>query len=74
MRLLNQRVAWVEGILLEPQHFQQLERYVEHTIHARARRLVPNGWGLVCLAIDELVDDGPYTLAHSPLFVYSPDG
>jgi type VI secretion system protein ImpJ len=31
----NSRVIWSEGLFLQPQHFQQQERYFDHEIHVR---------------------------------------
>ncbi|EIM18770.1 type VI secretion system baseplate subunit TssK [Pseudomonas chlororaphis] len=61
--LPKQRVAWVEGMLMEPQHFQQQERFFEHLIDTRARSLRPFGWGFVALEIDRgLLEQGKFAL------------
>lgn len=61
--LPKQRVAWVEGMLMEPQHFQQQERFFEHLIDTRTRSLRPFGWGFVALEIDRgLLEQGKYAL------------
>jgi len=41
----HSRVIWSEGLFLQPQHFQQQERYVERFVETRCRPLVPHGWG-----------------------------
>ena len=41
----NSRVIWSEGLFLQPQHFQQQERYVERFVETRCRSLVPHAWG-----------------------------
>jgi type VI secretion system protein ImpJ len=41
----NNRVIWSEGLFLQPQHFQQQERYFERYVEARCHALVPNSWG-----------------------------
>ena len=41
----HSRVIWSEGLFLQPQHFQQQERYVERFVETRCRSLVPHGWG-----------------------------
>ena len=46
------KVLWSEGMLLEPQHFQQHERYRDHFIHTRITALSPCGWGFVSLELD----------------------
>src|SRR3954462_8704437 len=39
------RVIWSDGLFLQPQHFQQQERYFEHYVEARCRDLVAHSWG-----------------------------
>ena len=41
----HNRVIWSEGLFLQPQHFQQQERYFERYVETRCRSLVPHGWG-----------------------------
>jgi type VI secretion system protein ImpJ len=41
----HNRVIWSEGLFLQPQHFQQQERYVERYVETRCRSLVPHAWG-----------------------------
>ena len=48
----TQKVAWTEGTLLAPQHLQQSERYLEHTIRRRLRALRALDWGLLHLKVD----------------------
>lgn len=47
------KVVWSEGMFLQQQHFQQQERYLERSVDARARALVPYGWGFLQLSLDE---------------------
>ncbi|KOF52627.1 type VI secretion protein [Achromobacter sp. DMS1] len=47
----NNKVVWSEGMFLRPQHFQQFERYLEHT--ARLRAPQSHFWGFYELAFDE---------------------
>jgi type VI secretion system protein ImpJ len=42
---VNSRVIWSEGLFLQPQHFQQQERYFERYVEARCHSLVPHSWG-----------------------------
>ena len=58
------KVAWSEGVLLTPHHLQQLDRYHEHRLQARVGPVVPYGWGVVNMAIDEddLTERGGFTL------------
>lgn len=48
----TQRVAWGEGTLLAPQHFQQAERYLEQSVRRRLRALRALDWGLLHLVLD----------------------
>jgi type VI secretion system protein ImpJ len=41
----HNRVIWSEGLFLQPQHFQQQERYFEHYVETRCRELIPHSWG-----------------------------
>jgi type VI secretion system protein ImpJ len=49
----DNRVIWSEGTFLQPQHFQQHDRYVEGYVELRARSLRPYPWGFAELALDE---------------------
>lgn len=46
------KVAWREGLFMQPQHFQQHDRYVEKLIENRLRVATPYPWGVVELALD----------------------
>jgi type VI secretion system protein ImpJ len=48
----KQRVVWVEGMLMEPQHFQQQERFFEHLLTQRIASVSPYAWGFFTLEID----------------------
>lgn len=50
----QQRVIWSEGLFLQPQHFQQHDRFIEAMVRAQARALVPWCWGFAGLQLDEL--------------------
>lgn len=64
--LPKQRVAWVEGMLMEPQHFQQQERYLEHLTEMRARSLSALAWGFHTLGINQgLLDQGKIALNYA---------
>jgi type VI secretion system protein ImpJ len=41
----HNRVVWSEGLFLQPQHFQQQDRYFERYIETRCQPLVPYSWG-----------------------------
>ena len=47
------KVIWSEGMFLQPQHFQQHDRYLEKLIEARVAPATPYGWGFVRLALDD---------------------
>lgn len=47
------KVVWSEGMFLQPQHFQQHDRYLESTINGRSAGLVLFDWGFIKIKIDE---------------------
>jgi type VI secretion system protein ImpJ len=49
----SSRVLWSEGTFLQPQHFQQHDRYFEAFVESRTRPLFEYGWGFAELALDE---------------------
>ncbi|TFW20081.1 type VI secretion system baseplate subunit TssK [Duganella callida] len=49
----NSKVIWSEGMLLQPQHLQQHDRYLQTQMDARAGVLRPYAWGFSRLAIDQ---------------------
>jgi predicted component of type VI protein secretion system len=49
----NSKVVWSEGMLLQPQHLQQHDRYLQAQLEARVRDLQPYGWGHARLQIDQ---------------------
>jgi type VI secretion system protein ImpJ len=49
---LTDKVAWAEGVLLLPQHFQQLDRYHESLVGARIEALDPTSWGALRVELD----------------------
>jgi type VI secretion system protein ImpJ len=48
----HNRVIWSEGLFLQPQHFQQQDRYFEHYIETRCRALIPHSWGFAELELE----------------------
>jgi type VI secretion system protein ImpJ len=46
------KVAWAEGLFLRPHHLQQNDRYLEHLVESRVRRITPYPWGFSHLEID----------------------
>jgi type VI secretion system protein ImpJ len=47
------KVAWSEGVLLRPQHFQQLDRYHEALVAARLDAIDALNWGALHIELDE---------------------
>ena len=51
---ISEKVAWSEGVLLRPQHFQQLDRYHESLLSARLNAIDALNWGVLHVELDEL--------------------
>ncbi|SEN08296.1 type VI secretion system protein ImpJ [Duganella sp. CF517] len=49
----NSKVVWSEGMLLQPQHLQQHDRYLHTHLEARVGALRPYAWGVAALEIDQ---------------------
>ena len=47
------KVVWSEGMLLQPQHLQQHDRYWQSQLESRVAALRPYSWGFAELKIDE---------------------
>jgi type VI secretion system protein ImpJ len=47
------RVIWSQGMFLQPHHFQQEARFVEHQIDRRVRAAQPFAWGFDEIVLDE---------------------
>lgn len=47
------KVVWSEGMLLQPQHLQQHDRYWQSQLEARVAALRPYSWGFSSFRIDE---------------------
>jgi type VI secretion system protein ImpJ len=48
----NNKVVWSEGLFLQPQHFQQQDRYFERYVETRCQSLVPHSWGFTEIEIE----------------------
>lgn len=48
----NNKIIWSEGMFLQPQHFQQHDRYLERIIEHRAGSIAAYGWGFQNLTLD----------------------
>jgi type VI secretion system protein ImpJ len=46
------KVIWTEGLFLQPQHFQQQDRYFERYVETRCQALAPHSWGFTELEIE----------------------
>lgn len=69
----HQRTIWSEGLFLEPQHFQQHDRFIEHLVRSHGRATQAWGWGWVACTLDE-VALGLGKVAISSAFGVLPDG
>lgn len=52
---LPDAIAWHEGMLLAPQHFQQLTRRQEALLHFHAMTMAPHHWGVRVLNVDRVL-------------------
>jgi len=50
---LESKVVWKEGMFLNPQHFQQQERYFERYINHRLDATAEFHWGVQEFEIDQ---------------------
>ena len=48
----NNKTVWSEGMFLQPQHFQQHDRYWQQQLQGRTAPLVGFSWGFVQLELD----------------------
>lgn len=46
------KVAWKEGLFLQPHHLQQADRYLEHQLRERTATITPYPWGVSELRFD----------------------
>ncbi|WP_121632461.1 type VI secretion system baseplate subunit TssK [Tropicibacter alexandrii] len=46
------KVAWKEGLFLQPHHLQQADRYQEHLLRMRTAQITPYPWGVAELVFD----------------------
>jgi type VI secretion system protein ImpJ len=57
---------WTEGMFLQPQHFQQQDRYVSRATDARFKLATGYPWGFASLSIDEsALQQGKFALASA---------
>ena len=48
----NNKVVWSEGMFLQPQHFQQHDRYLEKLLEGRTSPLLGHSWGFSTIELD----------------------
>lgn len=48
----NNKVVWSEGMFLQPQHFQQHDRYLERLLEGRTAPLFGYSWGFSSIELD----------------------
>ena len=46
------KVVWSEGLFLQPQHFQQQDRYFERYVETRCESLTTHSWGFTDIEIE----------------------
>ena len=62
----NNKVVWSEGLFLQPQHFQQQDRYFERFVEARCQSLIPYSWGFTDIALErDLLGIGKFALRQA---------
>ena len=69
----HQRMIWSEGLFLEPQHFQQQDRFVEQMVRSHARATEAWSWGCAAVTLDEIAL-GLGKVALASAFGLLPDG
>jgi type VI secretion system protein ImpJ len=61
--LWDNKIVWGEGMFLQPQHFQQFDRYVERLVRGVVTNLRPYPWGVIDLQINrELMTTGKFAV------------
>lgn len=50
---LDSKVVWSEGMFLNPQHFQQQERYFERLLEGKCSAYGAYGWGMHAFEVDQ---------------------
>jgi type VI secretion system protein ImpJ len=59
----HNRVVWSEGLFLQPQHFQQQDRYFERYVETRCEALIPHSWGFQELELErDLLSIGKFAI------------
>jgi type VI secretion system protein ImpJ len=57
------RVVWSEGLFLQPQHFQQQDRFFQRYVEGRCQALIANSWGFTEIELErDLMSIGKFGL------------
>jgi type VI secretion system protein ImpJ len=60
------KVLWSEGLFLQPQHFQQQDRYLERYVEGRCQALVSHSWGFTEIVLErDLLSIGKLALRRA---------
>lgn len=63
------KVVWSDGLFLQPQHFQQQDRYLTHEIQVRQTRLSTHAYGFKKLVLDQaLLQQGQIAILEAEGF------
>ena len=63
---MDNKVVWSEGMFLNPQHFQQQERYIENYISGKCSAYGAYGWGVHEFTLDhELLKLGKLSIVNA---------
>ena len=63
---LDSKVVWGEGMFLNPQHFQQQERYFERYVDGKCSAFGAYGWGIHSFELDqELLNLGKISIVKA---------
>ena len=62
----HNKVIWSEGLFLQPQHFQQQDRYFERYVETRCQALIPHSWGFTEIELErDLLSIGKFGLRRA---------
>ena len=63
---MDNKVVWSEGMFLNPQHFQQQERYIENYVSGKCSAFGAYGWGVHEFTLDhELLKLGKLSIVNA---------
>jgi len=63
---MDNKVVWSEGMFLNPQHFQQQERYIENFVNGKCSAFGAYGWGVHEFTVDhELLKLGKLSIVNA---------